>query len=416
MLVTTRFTLPAAELAGALSLAGIAPEPGSTLPPPAPFEQVQRVLGARGVLDDSGMLVPELDAALRVAAAPERLLLVRAVRVGAPAARQTLLVRTAGRPEVVAFTFDGTDYDLVLVPNSHLAVVLIDEMLLLTDLGTGDGTEILELDLPALAALLALVDAATAATYATRLGRQPTPTEVVASPANLTALWDQGVEHDDTRWAVTAVRAVAPIDLAPQREHLAGGLATLARLGLVTGSGDGTRTTEQGRLLATVLGQLLVAANLVVAIVEDGHHVPIAPVTLLRTATTIWVASWSQPIGSEPRVTFAELTSEGALALLCDLLEEIVPTPTAPVATPVAAAPPQPPPPAPPVAPAWAPTHRVPAGGLPTWVTPDAAQPPGQHLAGGLLVQVTQRQGAWAYVVCENGWAAWVDGRYLEVG
>ena len=156
MLMPTRFTLPVTELAGALSLAGIAPQPGSGLPSPVALKQAKRVLGARGVLDDSGALVPEFDAALRVAAAPERLLVVCAMRVGGREARETLLVRAAGRPEVVAFTFDGTDYDLVMVPDGDLAVVLIDEMLLLTDLATGEGTEILELDPPALAALLAL--------------------------------------------------------------------------------------------------------------------------------------------------------------------------------------------------------------------------------------------------------------------
>lgn len=57
MLVPTRFKLPATELAGALALAGIAPQPGSVLPTPVPREQVQRELQARGVLDDSGGIV-----------------------------------------------------------------------------------------------------------------------------------------------------------------------------------------------------------------------------------------------------------------------------------------------------------------------------------------------------------------------
>jgi hypothetical protein len=31
-------------------------------------------------------------------------------------------------------------------------------------------------------------------------------------------------------------------------------------------------------------------------------------------------------------------------------------------------------------------------------------------------LQVTDRQGDWAHVRCDNGWSAWVDGRWLEEG
>lgn len=417
MLVPTRFKLPAAELAGALAVAGITPEPASTLPAPAALKQAKRVLGGRGVLDDSGSLVPELDTALRVAAAPSREVSVRVVRAGATSVKETLLVRSAGRPEVVAIGSDGTDHDLVVTPNHHQAVVLIDELLSITDLVTGAGTELLELDLPALAALAALADAATAGAYTSRLERRPAPTDVLASLENLTALWDQGVAHDDTRWTVTAVRAVAPVDLVPVREHLADGLATLLGLGLVTGSGDAARTTERGRYIATVLGQLIVVASIGLTVIDGGQRVPVGPVSVLRTATTIWLGSWSQPAGGEPRITLAELTAGGALAVVCDLIEEIVPPARAaapapaPAPAPVQAAAAAP---APAVAPAWAPTHRVPAGGMPVWAAPDPAQPSIEHLGERLEVHVAEELGAWSRVVCENGWTGWVDGRNLE--
>jgi len=67
--------------------------------------------------------------------------------------------------------------------------------------------------------------------------------------------------------------------------------------------------------------------------------------------------------------------------------------------------------PAPP--PRWSPSHVVPAGGLPTWAVPDARYPPNNQLGPGLQVQVLQLAGAWAEVVCSNGWSAWVDGRML---
>jgi hypothetical protein len=66
-----------------------------------------------------------------------------------------------------------------------------------------------------------------------------------------------------------------------------------------------------------------------------------------------------------------------------------------------------------PSAPPWAPTHTVPAGGVPAWAAPDPAQPPVTQLPPGLPVRLVERQGGWARVDTENGWSAWVDGRPL---
>lgn len=408
MLVPTRFTLSDAELAGALALAQITPASTSTLPAPAVLKQAKRTLDARGVLDDSGAIAPALDAALRVAASPSREVSVRVVRAGAPAARETLLLRSAGRPEVVAHSFDGTTHGIVVTPDHHQAAVLVDELLSLTDLIAGDGTELLELDLAALAALVALADTATTETYRSRLERRPSSNDVVATLAAVTAMFDEGVGRDDTRWAVTAMRAVAPVDLAAARERLGEGLATLARLGLVTGAGESARASERGRYVATVLGQLIVVASIGVTIVDGGQRVPVGPVTVLRTATTIWLGSWSQPPGGALQVTLAEVTADGALAVVCDLLEDAAsPAPVTSAPPAAASAPPA-------TAPAWAPTHLVPAGGMPARANPDPAEAPIERLGEGLGVQVAERRGDWACVVCENGWTAWVDGRYLQ--
>jgi hypothetical protein len=63
----------------------------------------------------------------------------------------------------------------------------------------------------------------------------------------------------------------------------------------------------------------------------------------------------------------------------------------------------------------FAPTHRVPAGGLPAWHDPDPAQTAVDTLDPGLVVQrLEQRNDGWARVLCSNDWSAWVDGRQLE--
>ncbi|MFI1965187.1 hypothetical protein ACH429_13910 [Streptomyces pathocidini] len=62
--------------------------------------------------------------------------------------------------------------------------------------------------------------------------------------------------------------------------------------------------------------------------------------------------------------------------------------------------------------PAFRPGHVVPREGLPTWSAPDGAHP-SAPLDPLLPVEVTDRRGDWARVLCSNGWSAWVDGRLL---
>jgi uncharacterized protein with WD repeat len=63
--------------------------------------------------------------------------------------------------------------------------------------------------------------------------------------------------------------------------------------------------------------------------------------------------------------------------------------------------------------PTWSPTHAVPAGGIPAWVSPDPSLPPVVSLAEGLDLVVEGTYGDWALVRAVNGWAGWVDGRRL---
>jgi predicted lipid-binding transport protein (Tim44 family) len=62
---------------------------------------------------------------------------------------------------------------------------------------------------------------------------------------------------------------------------------------------------------------------------------------------------------------------------------------------------------------AWTPTHTVPAGGLDTYAGPSDANP-SERLDGGLEVQVDERAGNRAHVICSNGWSCWVEGADLQ--
>ena len=63
----------------------------------------------------------------------------------------------------------------------------------------------------------------------------------------------------------------------------------------------------------------------------------------------------------------------------------------------------------------WVPTHSVPPQGLRAWGAPDPAGPVVATLAPGLPIQVSEVRGAWARVICSNGWTGWIDGRIIGV-
>ena len=65
--------------------------------------------------------------------------------------------------------------------------------------------------------------------------------------------------------------------------------------------------------------------------------------------------------------------------------------------------------------PTFTPTHAVPPQGMQAWTNPDPNGPVVATLGGGLPIQVTEVRGAWARVLCSNGWTGWVDGRIIGV-
>ena len=68
-----------------------------------------------------------------------------------------------------------------------------------------------------------------------------------------------------------------------------------------------------------------------------------------------------------------------------------------------------------PAAGGWAPSHSVPPQGLRAWGAPDPSGPVVANLAPGLPIQIAEVRGAWARVICSNGWTGWIDGRIIGV-
>ena len=74
---------------------------------------------------------------------------------------------------------------------------------------------------------------------------------------------------------------------------------------------------------------------------------------------------------------------------------------------------PAPPPPSPAAAGAWVPTHQLKTRAQ-AWAQPDPTAAAVATIEQHTGVQVLERYGDWARVLCSNGWSGWIDGRELK--
>ena len=61
----------------------------------------------------------------------------------------------------------------------------------------------------------------------------------------------------------------------------------------------------------------------------------------------------------------------------------------------------------------WAPTHRVPEGGMKAWPKPDPAVESIATLQARVELSIAESRGDWVRVIGSNGWIGWVDARRL---
>jgi hypothetical protein len=303
-----------------------------------------------------------------------------------------------------------------------------------------------------LAFLLAVADAHKTAMARAFLVRSSEPPVLRLSVGDVLDAQQAALSVRDRRWAVCAVGEVLSALIHPgggtgvglpvlDEAFCRAEVARLATDGfLVDVSGDGFRLGPTLSMFAsTLVGWLTIVSLHDVQIVGVENGRPQAQeemVLYVATDATIWtlVSDGLARAGADlsgVRFVLRSMDVVSACRVAHEMLQpaggalpESVYVPVAPVAAAVAAAPvvaaarvvaAAPPPPPPPPQPAvWAPTHIVPATGLDAWKEPDATAAPVAKLDATLPVQVTEQLGAWAHVVCSNGWAAWVDGRLLE--
>lgn len=323
-LVADRFVLSEAQLGAALSLAGLTPSPRSELPAPPPPGDAQQALAGTNVLGEDGALRAEAAAALAAAADPRRSLTIVTNRAGRPEWTEAVFVSGAddedGASPHVAQSIHEGEIDLALLPTAAQALVTADDLLQLSALPARPGSKALTLDLPAYAALLAVADLLQQARLEARLARERQPLPLITAAAAAEQL-ARGLESNDTRWAVTAGRAVCPADITQARGHLAAGLDSLARAGLLEAAEGGTSPTAAGFELFGDLGRLLNSAGLVLASADGDERVALAHLTLLRCAEAIWYVAWRRIAQEHATIELFQSSPVAALSVLRGLLE-----------------------------------------------------------------------------------------------
>jgi hypothetical protein len=315
-----RFLLTPERLAAALDLARLRPTSRAGMGGLPSVRDAVAVLKGTTLVTPQGTLVAGAEAALRVAADPRRVVSVLSLFAGDPHLRQATFLQAAEGTPVVVQRREKQGWDLVLLSSIAQAVVMVDDLLSLSRLPSQPGSAVLELDLAGYAALLSAADVLQARRIAARSSRGKLPPPTLSLPL-LMEQFEAGLKAVDTRWAVTAGRLVAPVDLRHAASRLPEGLEQLHRVGLVKSERGEAAFTREGFVVAGPLGYLLNASGLVATEATAGGHASLGTTNLFRTMASIFVLIWTEVQAADGQVRLRETSAAGALSGLRAMFE-----------------------------------------------------------------------------------------------
>lgn len=319
-LLPDRYLLTPERLAAALHLAKIEPGPRSGFRGLPSVKDPASTLRGTKLVTPQGNLTAEAEWALRVAADPHRVLTVLAFFAGDANLRHVSFIQGTSENPVVVQGRQKQGWDLILLPTVAQAIVMMDDLLSFTRLPSQVGSEAVELDLPGYAAILAAADAIQSARLTARASRSRVPSPTLTAPILVEQL-EKGLASPDTRWAVTAARLTAPVDLGLAKGQMARGTEKLQAVGFVQPMQNGYSLTKKGLNLAGPLGHLLNASGLVMVAATDGSQTTVATLNLFRTMASIWVVMWTNVREEHATVRLTEVSAAGALRLIRGMLE-----------------------------------------------------------------------------------------------
>ncbi|MEU4065744.1 YrhB domain-containing protein [Streptomyces wedmorensis] len=325
-----------------------------------------------------------------------------------------------------------------------------------------------ELDAAQLAFLLALIDAYKTRFFRSFAGRRSTPTPLALSCADVLEAQEDALLVADRRWLTRTLTELfallahpggrTGVTLPPVTEEFAEReLLRYAEAGHLERTGTAAEPRYTPSLAFSVFAGTLFTWTVLLALHdvqltgwEDGRAAGQEELLLfVVTQPALWtllsdglteVVRTPEPDWSRARFALRSLDLADAAVLTDDFLRPLPVEPLpdeiyAPVAarasapgpapavspeapTEVRRSEPGPVPASPPTLaatrPPWQPTHQVPADGMPAWAEPDPNRAPVARIDARVELQILERAGDWAHIICSNGWSAWVDGRVME--
>lgn len=323
--VPFRFQLDEGSLASALGIAAVQPTEFSNLPAPKAGGQLPATLVQAGITDkNTGALSAEALAALQIAANPARMLAVTSNRAGGQNWVQTAILRGAGGGPCVAHSRHDARYDFEYLPGPAEAIVLLDELMNVTDLPSKEGAKIW-MSFYALTALLAASDLLQASELQAKLSRQAQPVPDITAET-LGFQLRQGLGSTDTRWAVSSVQPISQVDLGAAAGNLAAGLEELQKAGVVSRNRNAYSFTENGLGLAGSLGNLITSTSIRIAEAGKDGEINFSDFILLRTVASIWLITWLSGDDVNAQVSLGEISASDAIFLFQSLIDPEVPS------------------------------------------------------------------------------------------
>lgn len=263
----SRFKLSATQLSSAFSLAGLAISPlidSGTLPKVSDAEA--GLAGSAALGQDGRGLLPELTRGLEALAEPVHRIVCSTCTVGSAVWReQRWFHSAAGNGCFTSIAKDGGTFDIEVMPDGAAAIGHLFAGLKLHDALTGREAVSAILDGDGLAALAAAADAAQTMRLRTRLERMA-EVHPILTASLLEREWMLGIGRPDTRWMVSVLQSMGPIQASESAPPMASGLTTLEKSGLVRSAQRGWSFTTAGLEYAQVFGNLDALARIVVSI------------------------------------------------------------------------------------------------------------------------------------------------------
>lgn len=297
------------QLAACLALGGIAPAPGSLLPALPPTPDPHAALAGGALVRANGRLDPALERALRAAAAPTRALALTIADGRAPGYRDAMIaVREEGEAAYLDATEEGWTVKALDAAGARFRLAAVA--------GAYEGASldpyeaVGPLDAATIVALAGACDVLQEAQLRSRLARRPRPRPALDARA-VQAKVEEGFARGDARWATTALRFVAPVDLRPHARRVPDGLTALRAAGVLDDAGF----SEKGAPIADLVD--LRGSVGVTAVAPEGSAQRVRDrLSLLRTDARLHALRWD----ARGRATIEGLDAGGARSLVASLL------------------------------------------------------------------------------------------------